>query len=126
MKAPAEGDSLLQAVKRRCEEWAEWYSTGQPYGLGYPTVAWEYRFLPSGSRAGFPPLPTHEAAEEMEQWVKDMACHHPQMACVLRCYYFEAHTLRRGAQQLGMSLTPFKWHLEMAHHWLAGRLSLAT
>jgi len=117
------GDTLLQAVKRRCEEWAEWYSRGQAYGLGYPTTSLEDRCLQG--RRGFRAFLTHAAAEEVESWVKDMACYHPQLAHVLRCYYFDAHSLRRGAKQLSLSPTQFKGQLEMAHHWLAGRLSLS-
>jgi hypothetical protein len=116
-------DSLLTEVKERCGVWAEWYSGGKPYGLGYPSASLEYRILRGGGRKSFTGLPCHAAAEEIEAWVSDMARYHPQMAQILRCYYFEAQGLRAGAEQLAMGVTAFKEQLEKAHHWLAGRLS---
>ena len=122
-------DTVLQTVTARLEAWAEWYSQGQSYGLGYPPCSLEYRILMGGGltrSSGIAPLRSHPEAEEMEVWIGEMAAQNPQMAQVLRCHYLKARSLRQGAEQLAMSHMQFKLHLAMAHQWLAGRWSRKT
>jgi hypothetical protein len=123
----AQKDTVLQTVMGRLEEWAEWYSRGQLYGLGYPSSSLAYRALMEGGSTrspGLRGLPAHPPAEEIERWVCEMGQQNPLMAGVLRCHYFHCRSLRKGAQRLEISHMQFKLHLEMAHQWLAGRFSL--
>lgn len=116
---------VLDSLKIRLEAWAEWYSRDSS-GLGYSWCSMEYRILTGGSatRSGAPPpLLTNRDAEEIEAWVCEMARQNPQMASVLRTYYFYPRSLRQHALRLQMSYTEFKFQLGMAHQWLAGRWS---
>jgi hypothetical protein len=120
-------DDVLAAVKVRLEEWAEWYSRGQMYGLGYPSHSIEYQVLKGGGgtqQYGCRLLSANEEAEEMEAWVCEMSKQNPSMARALRCYYFDVRSLRKAAQHLEIAPTQFKLYLEMAHQWLAGRWSV--
>lgn len=119
-------NDILQYIERRLEEWADWYSRGNNYGLGYPSCSILYRLMKEGHiirSSGPKPLPTNEAAEEIESLIKIMAQQNQTMALALRCQYFTQGSLRQKAKQLNMSHTQFKHYVDMAHQWLAGRLS---
>lgn len=119
-------ESFAQYLKNRLEQWADWYLRGNFYGIGYPTCALEYRLLSEGriQRSSGPrPVPSNDAAEEIEALVKQMAEHNLTMANALRCQYFVRGALRTRAARLKMSHSHFKHQVEMAHQWLAGRLS---
>lgn len=73
--------------------------------------------------SGPKPLPCNEAAEEIEDLVKQMAEQNLTMADALRCQYFVTGTLRTRAARLKISHSHFKYYVDMAHQWLAGRLS---
>lgn len=113
-------DLALQAMRTRLEEWAEWYSRGHLYGLGYASQAIEYAILTQGRR-GVPCLLTHPEAEEIEAWVIEMAQQHPPMARALRAYYFHPGSLRAHALALNVSHTQVKLSLDKAHRWLIRR-----
>jgi hypothetical protein len=116
--------SALQKIIARLEEWAAWYSRVQDCGLGYPSTSLEYRMLRCGrtSRSAVIPVqPSHEAAEEIEQWVCEMAQENPLMARTLRCYYFYAGGLKQHAARLKISPTQCRLYLNMAQQWLVGR-----
>jgi len=120
---PVSFDRYLQ---NRLEQWADWYLRGNFYGLGYPHCSLEYRLLSEGNiqhNKGPRPLPSNEAAEEIEDMVKQMAEHNRSMANALRCQYFVTGTLRTRAARLKMSHSHFKHYVDMAHQWLAGCLS---
>ncbi len=113
-------------VKARCAQWADWYSRGNFYGLGYPPCSLEYRLLKEGCirhTQSAQVLPTHEGAEEIEALVTAMSKQNRVMALALRCHYFTTGSLRRQAQRVNLSHTHFKHIVDMAHQWLAGRLS---
>lgn len=118
--------SFAQYLENCLEEWADWYLRGNFYGLGYPKCTLEYRASredhtqPMG---GSKPLPVNQAAEEIEELVKQMAEYNFNMAEALRCQYFRVGTLRTRAAYLRMSHSHFKYYVDMAHQWLAGRLS---
>ena len=119
-------DDFIQYVEMRLEQWADWYSRGNLFGLGYPSVSIEYRLIHEGivyREFGPKPIQRHEAAEEMESLVKEMAAQNENMALALRCQYFSHGSLRKKAKQLALSHTQFKYYLDMARQWLAGRLS---
>lgn len=118
--------SFMDYLEERLYEWAEWYLQGNSYGLGYPTCSIIYRILTEECIQRSPgpkPLPTNEAAEEIEDLVKQMAEYNLTMAKALRCQYFLTGTLRTKAARLQMSHSHFKHCIDMGHQWLAGRLS---
>lgn len=119
-------ESFEKYLQYRLEQWADWYLRGNCYGIGYPSCSLEYRLLWEGhiQRSRGPrPLPSNEAAEEIEDLVKQMADYNPLLANTLRCQYFMVGTLRTRAAYLKMSHTYFKHCVDMAHQWLAGRLT---
>ena len=119
-------ESFEKYLEDRLEQWADWYLRGNFYGIGYPSCALEYRLLREGHiqrNPGPRPLPSNEAAEEIEDLVIQMAEYNLIMAEALRCQYFLEGTLRTRAAYLKMSHTHFKHCVDMAHQWLAGRLS---
>jgi len=120
---PVSFDRYLQ---NRLEQWADWCVRGNFYGLGYPPCSLEYRLLTEGRperHPGFRPLPSHEPAEEIEDMVREMAQHNVTMAHALRCQYLMTGSLRTRAAYLNVSHSHFKHYVDMAHQWLAGRLS---
>ena len=121
-------DRVLEQVIARLEEWAEWVTAGSGLGLGYPRTSLEYRLLRGSYTRQIQRRPTlahHPAAEEMENWIREMALNNPPMAQALRCHYLTGGGLREQAKCLGISHTHFRIQLAMAQQWLAGRLSFA-
>lgn len=124
-------ESALKYVDERLHQWAEWYSRGNLYGLGYPSCSAEYRLMTEGTvvrGTGSKPLPSNKTAEEIEDLVKEMSQHDHLTALVLRCHYFKRGSLRIKANYLKksgveISHNHFKYHVDLGHRWLAGRLS---
>lgn len=119
-------DKLNHYLEARLSQWAEWYSQGNTYGLGYPPAAIEYRLMREGViiRSLHPqPLPCHELAEEMEALVGEMAKQAERMAQALRYYYFHPGSLRRQSAQCQLSYTHYRSEVEKAKQWLLGRLT---
>lgn len=120
-------EEIIKYLEGRLYQWAEWYSCGNFYGLGYPPCSIEYRIMREGiiirSTPGSRPLPTNDAAEEMESLVCEMAKHNNNMALALRCHYFNRGSLRSKSKKLNVSHTQYKYYIDMAHQWLAGRMS---
>lgn len=113
-------------LEYRLDQWAQWYSV-YAYGLGYPPCSNEYHFMTVGILVPSSKVPdtgyTNYEAEEIEDLVKQMAQFNSVMAEALRCHYFVSGALRSKCKRLHMSHTHFKHCVDMAHHWLAGRLS---
>ena len=119
-------ESFMSYLEERLYQWADWYLRGNFYGLGYPSCSIEHRILLEGCiqrNPGPKPLPSNEAAEEIEELVKQMAEYNVNMAQALRHQYFLTGTLRTKAAHLKMSHSHFKHCLDMGHQWLVGRLS---
>jgi hypothetical protein len=118
--------TFMHYLEERLYQWADWYSRGNFYGLGYPSCSMEYRMMTEGvvARNSRPkPLPSNEAAEEIEKLVKEMTEYNQTMANALRCQYFLPGSLRSKATKLDISHSHFKHYVDMAHQWLAGRLT---
>lgn len=119
---------INEYVKQRLYDWADWYSRGNLHGLGYPDRTIEYRLMKEGGvlikGTGHKSPPTNESAEEIERLVNEMARQNEAMALALRYQYFNHGNLNKKAETLGISRTRFKNYLEMAHQWMAGRLSV--
>lgn len=120
-------DEYMKYLEKRLSQWAEWFSHGNWYGIGYPSCTIEYRLMNEGiiARNQYQPksIPCNKEAEEMELLVKEMAEHNQIMAHAIRCHYFTSGGLRAKAKQIDMSHMQFKYYVDMAHQWLAGRLS---
>ena len=119
--------AILNYINSRLDEWAEWSQQGSNLGVGYPPCAIEYRMMTEGhvtrGYSGLTPLPTHPAAEEMEQLICEMAAQNHKMAQVITFYHLHPGGIRDHARQLNMSHAYFETHLNTARWWLAGRLS---
>lgn len=115
---------MIIYLENRLNQWAEWYSKNDLQALGYPTRAREHHALSIGNiHQGSKPLPYNEEAEEIELFVRELANQKPIIASALRYYYFEPGSLRMKASKLHLSHTQFKHYIDMAHYWLAGRIS---
>ena len=120
-------EQMLTYVERRLDEWAHWFSRGNLYGLGYPPCAIEYRLM-KGEMVKHdymhqPSVPVNENAEEMEQFVQEMALQNPEMALALREHYFNRYSLRKQAKEAGISHTQLKFLVDMGKQWMVGRMS---
>ncbi len=113
-------------LEERLYHWAEWYSCGNRFGVGYPPISitfWAcYQIAKTTSRGQPAPLPSDPDAEEIQQWVERMVEHSRRLVEALYCHYFTLGTLRDKAQRIGLSHTQYRQDLEMAKVWLAGRL----
>jgi hypothetical protein len=120
-------ENMLPYVERRLAEWADWYSRGNLFGLGYPPCSIEYRLMREGivrtSPSGQRPLPVNEQAEEIERLVHVLSCQRPTLAEALREYYFRGGSLRAHAKAQGTSHTQLQRHVQQARYWLAGWLT---
>jgi len=120
----------MKYVEERLQQWAEWYSRGNLYGLGYPPYSLEYRLMTEGivvKSSGPKPLPYSEEAEEIEVLVKEIARQNNTIALALRCQYFGylgRRKSREHAKLLKISYARFRTYVDMGRHWLAGRLSV--
>jgi len=122
-------DTFMHYLEERLNQWADWYSRGNFYGLGYPPYSTEYRLMTEGivhRSDGSKRLPVNEAAEEIEALVKEMAHYNQVMALALRYQYFLTGGFRIKAVKLKISHSLFKYYVDMAHQWLAGRLSSSS
>jgi len=115
-------------VEERLAQWADWYSRGNLFGLGYPSISMEYRLMREGTvvrtSGKHQSLPSNEAAEEIESLVKEMSEQNVRMALVLRCHYFNHGSLRIKAKKLDISYTHYRHYVELAKQWLLGRLTI--
>lgn len=119
-------EDLKHYLEERLYIWAEWYSRGNFYGLGYPSCSIEYRLMREGvlTRSTAPrPLPSNELAEEIEALVSEMNRYNHQMAMALRHQYFNRGSLRAKAKEMQISHMQFKRYVDMAEQWLIGRLT---
>lgn len=94
---------FIQYVEERLNQWADWYSRGNYYGLGYPSCSIEYRLMTEGYVArnnhGQRSIPVNEEAEEVEKLIREMAKQNSNMALALRCHYFTRGGFRTKAKK---------------------------
>lgn len=127
LKGETMSDEYMKYVEERLSQWAEWLSHGNWYGLGYPSCSMEYRLMMEGTvvRTDYVhrPLTCNEEAEEMEALIKEMTMQNYLMGLTIRCHYLMCGGFRVKAKQLNISYTQFKFYVNVAKHWLIGRLS---
>lgn len=115
-----------QYVQRRLQIWADWYSRGCGFGLGYPRKNLMARLQEMGGvlikPTGQAPLPTNAAAEEIEKLVGELAQRYRSLAECLREYYLGEGTMAQKAKRQAMSYAQFKICVDKAKVWLDARL----
>lgn len=119
-------EAFLEYVDERLQQWAEWYSRDNLFGLGYPSCSIEYRLMTEGvivKTTGPKSLPSNEEAEEIELLVNEIAKQNERIALALRCQYFGHRRSRERAKSLGVSYAQFRIYVDLGRQWLAGRLS---
>jgi hypothetical protein len=114
-------------VECRLEEWADWYLRHGDLGLGYPKRTLEGRLMDEGGvliKATLPPdLQCNAEAEEIEHFVVELRHQDARLATVLKEQYFGFGNAMSKAKRLKLSYANFRVQLDMAKHWMAGRLS---
>jgi hypothetical protein len=116
-------------VKRRLEHWATWFMEGNNCDLGYHPQSIIHVLMTVGilvKSSGPAQLPCDEDAEEIEALVYEMWKQNRNLANALRHYYLSKGSLREKSNFLNVSHVHFKYTVDMARQWLAGRLSAAN
>lgn len=124
---PSNYKDIDEYLEHRLDEWGEWLRVGNSFGLGYGKLSIielirQGRIVTKNKRFNqF--IETHEAAEEIENLVSEMAQYKLVMARALRSYYLDNLSLRSSAKKLGIAHTRYKLYVDMAKQWLVGRMS---
>lgn len=116
-----------QYVERRLQAWADWYSRGCGFGLGYPSKNLMAILQETGGllikSTGEIPLPMNASAEEIEKLIAELAQRYLSLTNALREYYLGEGTTVQKAKRLNMSRAQFNICVDKAKMWLSGRLS---
>ncbi|MEO8964505.1 MAG: hypothetical protein ABI370_07530 [Gammaproteobacteria bacterium] len=119
-------EDFMNYVEKRLDHWAQWYSTGNYYGLGFHSETIEYVLMTVGvliKSTSIKPTPCDEEAEEIEALIIEMAKHNIKMAMALKIQYLSKRKARDRSAELNVCATKFRIYVDMAKQWLAGRLS---
>lgn len=117
---------FIKYVESRLLEWAEWHSKENYGGLGFSSVSLEYRLMMEGTiikTNGPRALPSNIDAEEIEIYWTEMYKQNEVIAIAIRNYYLMDGTLRTKSQLMNISHNQFRHYVQMAHQWMAGRLT---
>ncbi len=120
------GNTFDAYLENRLQEWAEWLKTGNFLNIGYQRQSSIAMFQEgktiSPKARSTSTITTHKDAEEIERMIVQMATYKPIMADCLRNYYLNQLSLRASANKFGISHVQYGAYLQMARHWLVGRL----
>jgi hypothetical protein len=119
-------ENFSQYIEQRLNQWADWFGQDHYCGLGYPPFSMEYLLMTGATRSSKGSsdfISCNEEAEEIEELVKEMSEYNYNMAIAIRCHYFTDGGLRAKAKKVNVSHMHYKNYVDMAHQWLAGRLS---
>jgi hypothetical protein len=118
--------NIIIYINDRLSHWAKWFAYYGDYGLGFPHKSPEARLMDGDvrCRARTNYIPSNSKAEETEMLVKELAGQNSRLAIALREYYFGAGNMIYKARRVGLSSSHFKVYVDLAKHWLIGRLSL--
>ena len=114
-------------LEEQLQAWAYWVVKKEGNELGFPKCsiyANMTRVGPQANIRGQYYLPTHDIAERIENYIKELAERHADLAKTLRFFYCEMGSYPLKAKRLGLSCTQFKTNLQLARYWLAGRMRL--
>jgi DNA-directed RNA polymerase specialized sigma subunit len=120
-------DHIDDYLELRLNEWAEWLSSGNTLGIGYPkqsiiSLIREGVVISRKNNNNCSVLEVNEQVEEIEKLISEMSDYKPIMAKCLRMYYLDNLSLRSNAKKLEISYSQFKLNVLMAKQWLVGRL----
>jgi hypothetical protein len=113
-------------VENRLNEWAEWVSHGNWYGIGYSACSIVYRLMTEGIiiKSTAPQIhPNNEEAEEMEALICELWKQNNDLANAIRIHYLYSGSIRHKAKKFLIHRNHLAYQLDLAHQWLAGRLS---
>lgn len=117
-------NSLDEYIKKRFEDWAEWYQKSSIDGLGYPRRNIIARLKEEGgvliNGTGQKPDMINHSAEEIEMLLAKLFQQRPQHVEVLRIYYLNPHSYVRIAKEKGYSRARYFVYLGLAHEWVKG------
>jgi len=120
-------DDISSYLERRLEEWANWYSCYGDLGLGYPHKSIEGKLIDNGGilikRTQPHDFASNTDAEEIENFVTELAKQNPSLAIVLREEYFSSGITHQKARRVNLSYSHFRTQLDKAKQWMLGRLS---
>ena len=115
-----------QYVEYRLQAWANWYTHGCGFGLGYPAKNLMLKLQEMGvlctQTIGPRPLPLNTDAEEVEKLVAELAQRYRSLANSLREYYLGEGTMMQKAKRLEMSYAQFKICVDKGKVWLDAKL----
>ena len=115
-----------QYLDRRLQAWADWYSHGCGFGLGYPSKNLMARLQETGGihikAIGQISSPLNAGAEEIEKLVRELAQRYRSLADSLREYYLGEGTMTQKAKRVNMSYRQFKYCVDKATIWIDGTL----
>lgn len=118
----------LDYVEYRLIQWADWIKKGNGFGLGYPSKTPEQRLRDMGGIwvkvTGAKPLLSHPAAEEIEDYVRELHDLQPLLASTVRIHYLDSGTTDQKAKKLAVAYGQYRAQLERAKYWLFGRLQV--
>jgi hypothetical protein len=111
-------------IEYRLQEWANWFSKGNYYGIGFNSSTIEYRLMTEGiitNQPGYKAIHCNEEAEEIENLVNEMGQQYIKQKYALRIYYFGRTDSETSHFTMGKS--QLQAYVNMAKQWFAGRLS---
>jgi hypothetical protein len=115
-------------LEYRLKQWADWFTRVGSNGLGYPSKTVEGRLIDEGGilikGTGKRLPPSNSQAEEIEDYVRELANCYSELAQALKDKYFayQNNSLDVLAKRRNVSTRTFKARVQMAKLWLAGRL----
>jgi hypothetical protein len=120
-------EKFSEYVESRLQEWAEWFSHDNWYGLGYPRRNILHRLMTEGLvgmsiYSNY--LPNNKNAEEIEALISEMSKQNKNMAYALRIHYLTSGSMRYKANEFHIPRPLLTRYVDMAKQWIAGRLSI--
>lgn len=115
----------IKYVECRLQDWADWYSRGNYFNIGYPSCSVEYKLMKGAYRDSdhnTTPFNINSEAEEVESLINKMAKVKKKWALSIHCYYFSRGGLRRKALMMNISHQMLKKNLNCAKYWLSNHL----
>lgn len=114
--------NLDTELEHRLNEWARWFAKGCGYKVGYPPTSitfWAcYQMAKAKQRNSANTLPSNPPAEEVDDWVRELAKWRPRLAEVLRCHYFTLGPIRDKARRMNISAMQYVRDIERGKAWL--------
>ena len=117
---------FIDYVEKRLEHWAQWYSLGNHYGLGYKSESIAHVLMTIGvmiKSTGINSLPCDKEAEEIETLICDLHKQNEGLAHALHIHFLTEGSIRSKAKKFAIDRDRLSYNLDMARQWLAGRLS---